>query len=115
MFNYKYINPRAFSRGLDVVYLDTPAIDDGSTSAAVYSGGTSHVLDVFGMKSNKQFVNTLEDIIRDRGAPTRLLSDHAITLRSSRVLDVLQALCIGNGQASRTAKIKTLWNVDTKP
>ncbi len=79
----------------DVVYSDTPAIDDGSTSASVYSGRSSHVLDVFGMKSDKQFVNTLEDIIRDRGAPTRLLSDHANTICSARVKDILRALCIG--------------------
>ena len=79
----------------DVIYSDTPAIDDGSTSAAIYSGKTSHVMDVYGMKTDKQFVNTLEDIIRERGAPTRLLSDHAINLRSSRVLDILRAYCIG--------------------
>jgi hypothetical protein len=30
-------------------------------------------MDVFGMKTDKQFVNALEDIIRERGAPTRLL------------------------------------------
>ena len=78
----------------DVIYSDTPAIDDGSTSAAIYSGETSHVLDsIYGMKTNKQFVNTLvEDIIRDRGAPTCLLSDHAITLRSNRILDILWAV-----------------------
>ena len=79
----------------DVVYSDTPAIDDGSTSAAVYSGKKSHVMDIYGMKTDKQFVNTLEDIIRERGAPTRLLSDHAILIRSSRVLDILRSLCIG--------------------
>ena len=80
----------------DIVYSDTPAIDDGSTSAAVYSGRQSHVLDIFGMKTDKQFVNTLEDVIRDRGAPTRLLSDHAITIHSTRVLDILRTLCIGS-------------------
>jgi hypothetical protein len=79
----------------DVIYSDTPAIDDGSTRAAIYSGRTSHVMDVYGMKTDKQFVNTLEDIIRERGAPTRLLSDHAILIRSSRILDVLRSLCIG--------------------
>ena len=79
----------------DVVYSDTPAIDDGSTSAAIYSGKKSHVMDVYGMKTDKQFVNTLEDIIRERGAPNRLLSDHAILIRSSRILDILRALCIG--------------------
>ena len=79
----------------DVVYSDTPAIDDGSTSASVYSGRHSHVLDVFGMKTDKQFVTTLEDVIRERGAPTRLLSDHALTIRSQRVVDILRALYIG--------------------
>ena len=80
---------------VDIIYSNTPAIDDGATSAAIYSGKISHVLDVFGMKRDSQFVNTLEDVIRDRGAPNRLLSDHAITIRSNRVLDVLRALCIG--------------------
>lgn len=79
----------------DIIYSDTPAIDDGSTSAAIYSGRLSHVLDVFGMKTDAQFVNTLEDIIRERGAPSRLLSDSAIVIRSSRVKDILRALYIG--------------------
>jgi hypothetical protein len=79
----------------DVVYSDTPASDDGSTSASVYSGRRSHVLDVFGMKTDKQFVTTLEDVIRERGAPSRLLSDHALTIRSQRVVDILRALYIG--------------------
>lgn len=79
----------------DIIYADTPAIDDGSTCATVYSGRSSHVLDVFGMKSDAQFVNTLEDIIRERGAPQRLLSDSAITLRSARVKEILRALYIG--------------------
>jgi hypothetical protein len=35
----------------DVVYSATPAVDDGSTSAAIYSGKKSHVLDVDGMKT----------------------------------------------------------------
>lgn len=80
---------------VDIIYSDIPAVDDGSTSAAIYSGKISHVLDVFGMKTDRQFVNTLEDIIRDRGAPSRLLSDHALTIRSTRVLDILRALYIG--------------------
>jgi hypothetical protein len=35
----------------DIIYSDTPAVDDGLTSAAVCSGHLSHVLDVFGMKT----------------------------------------------------------------
>jgi hypothetical protein len=38
------------------------------------------------MKTDRQFVNTLEDIIRERGAPNRLLSDHAILLRRALML-----------------------------
>ena len=79
----------------DIIYSDFPAIDDGLTCATIYSGRLSHVLDVYGMKSESQFVNTLEDIIRERGAPTRLLSDSAMVLRSSRVKDILRALYIG--------------------
>jgi len=48
----------------DIIYSDTPAIDDGLTCATIYSGRLSHVLDVYGMKSESQFVNsTIEDII----------------------------------------------------
>ena len=79
----------------DTVYADTPAIDDGSTSAQFFVGRDTGVCDVYGMKSDKQFVNTLEDQIRERGAPNRLLSDAAVLERSKRVLDILRALCIG--------------------
>jgi len=79
----------------DIIYSDTPAIDDGLTCATIYSGRLSHVLDVYGMKSESQFVNTLEDVIRERGAPTQLLSDSAMVLRSLRVKDILRALYIG--------------------
>ena len=45
--------------------------------------------------AHKQFVNTLEDIIHERGDPTRLLSDHAILIGSNRVADILRAYCTG--------------------
>jgi hypothetical protein len=35
------------------------------------------VTDVYGMKTEKQFVNTLEDNIRVRGAMSQFLSDRA--------------------------------------
>jgi hypothetical protein len=99
----------------DIIYSDTPAVDDGSTSAAIYSGRLSHVLDVFGMKTDAQFVNTLEDIIRERGAPARLLSDSAIVIRSSRVKDILRALYIGHARANRSDKTKMSWRDVIKP
>jgi hypothetical protein len=109
--------PRSEDLLTDIIYSDNPpAVDDGSTSAAIYSGRLSHVLDVFGMKTDAQFVNTLEDIIRERGAPTRLLSDSAIVIRSSRVKDILRALYIGQcGRASPTDKTRTLWSAVIKP
>ncbi len=79
----------------DTVHADTPAIDDGSTSAKFFFGHDTGVCDVYGMKSDKRFVKSLEDQIRECGTPNRLLSDAAILGRSKRVLDVLRALYIG--------------------
>jgi hypothetical protein len=61
----------------DTVYSDTPAIDSGDTYAQLFIGMESLVCDVEGMKTDKQFINTLEDNIRHRGAPTKLISDSA--------------------------------------
>ena len=59
----------------DTVYSDTPATGSGVTSAQLFVGTKSLVTDVYGMKTDKQFVNTIEDVIKDRGAPTKLVSD----------------------------------------
>jgi hypothetical protein len=45
--------------------------------------------DVYPIKSDKQFVNTLLDNITQRGAPTRLISDRAQVEISERVKQVL--------------------------
>ena len=62
----------------DTVFSDKPAIDGGETCAQLFVGRDSLVVDVYGMKTEKQFVNTLQDNVRSRGAPTRLLSDSAM-------------------------------------
>ena len=49
------------------------------------------VADVYPMKSGKQFVNTLEDNTRRRGAMDKLLSDSAKTEISKKVMDNLRA------------------------
>ncbi len=79
----------------DTVYADTPAIDNFSTSAQFFVGCNTGVCDIYEMKSDKQFVNILEDQIRQHCAPNRFLSDAATLERSIRVLDILRALCIG--------------------
>lgn len=83
----------------NTVYSNTPAIDDGATIAQFYIGTKSYVSDVFGMKNDREFVNTLEDIIWKRGAPSRLLSDHAQVETSQRAKDILRAYVIGDWQS----------------
>ena len=81
--------------GTDTVFSDEPAIDGGETCAQIFVGRESLVVDVYGMKTEKQFVNTLQDNVRSRGAPTRLLSDSAKVETSARVKDYLRYLIIG--------------------
>ena len=61
----------------DTVYSNVPAIFGGKTIAQFYVGLTTQVCNAYGIKSEKQFVNTLEDIICERGALNKLVSDSA--------------------------------------
>ena len=63
----------------DTVFSDTPAVDSGVKQAQVFVGRDTLVADAYPMKRGKQFVNTLEDNIRRRGAMDKLLSDSAKT------------------------------------
>ena len=83
----------------DIVYADTPAINDGSTSAVIFVGVDTQVTDVYGIKTDKQFVNTLEDNIIQRGAPNKLISDRAQVLVSNKIVDILCTLCIASWQS----------------
>ena len=51
------------------------------------------------MKSNSDFVSTLEDNIRSRGAMDKLLSDRAQEEISKKVKDILRAYCIDEWQS----------------
>ena len=59
----------------DTIFSDTPAVDDGSTMAKFFCGCDTLVCDAYGIKSTKQFINTLSDNIRKRGAMDTLISD----------------------------------------
>jgi hypothetical protein len=83
----------------DTFYSDTPTVDDGSTMGQFFCGTTTLVCDVYGMKTEKQFPDTLEDNIRERGAPQSLLSDHAAVKTSAHVKDILRSLHIGDWQS----------------
>ncbi len=93
------VRRRDESVATDTVFSDTPAIDGGETCAQIFVGIDTLVTDVYGMKSEKQFVNTLEDNIRERGAMNRLISDRAQVEISARVLGILRALHIGQWQS----------------
>jgi hypothetical protein len=64
----------------DTIYSDTPAIDCGVTSAQLFVGTKTHTADVYPIKSDKQFVNTLLDNTTQCRAPTKLISDRAQVL-----------------------------------
>ena len=80
----------------DTVFSDTPAVDSGVKQAQVFVGRDTLVADAYPMKSGKQFVNTLEDNIRRRGAMDKILSDSAKTEISNKVMDILRAYHISD-------------------
>jgi hypothetical protein len=47
----------------DTVYSDVPAVDSGVTIAQFFVGLTFTVCDVYPLKTEKAFVNTLQDVI----------------------------------------------------
>jgi Reverse transcriptase (RNA-dependent DNA polymerase) len=80
----------------DTIFSDTPAVDSGVTAAQIFVGRESLVADVYGLRTDKEFVNTLEDNIRERGAMDKLISDCAKAEMSERVKQILRALCISS-------------------
>jgi hypothetical protein len=66
----------------------------GVTSAQLFVGSKTHTADVYPIKSDKQFVNTLLDNITQCGAPTKLISDRAQVEISEGVKQVLRHLHI---------------------
>ena len=83
----------------DTVFSDTPAADSGVKAAQLFIGRKSLVADAYGIKTDKEFVNTLEDNIRERGAMDKLISDCARAETSTRTKDILRALVIGEWQS----------------
>jgi hypothetical protein len=102
---YKSLNPALNVRPRDepvatnTIYSDTPAIDCGVTSAQLFVGTKTHTADVYPIKSDKQFVNTLLDNITQRGTPTKLISDCAQVEISEHVKQVLRPLHISTWQS----------------
>ena len=83
----------------DTIFSDTPDVDDGSTMAQFFCGHDTLVCDAYGIKSSKQFINTLFDNIRKRGAMDTLISDGGKYEISKRVTDLLHSLFIQDYQS----------------
>ena len=83
----------------DTIFSDTPAVDDGSTMAQFFCDHDTLVCDAYGIKSTKQFINTLSDNIRKHGAMDTLISDGGKYEISKRVTDLLRSLFIQDYQS----------------
>ena len=83
----------------DTIFSDTPAIDDGSTMAQFFCDRDTLVCDAYGIKSTKQFINTLSDNIRKKGAMDTLISDGGKYEISKRVTHLLRSLFIQDYQS----------------
>ena len=83
----------------DTIFSDTPAVDDGSTMAQFFCGHDTLVCDAYGIKSTKQFINTLSDNIRKWGAMDTLISDGGKYEISKRVTDLLRSIFIQDYQS----------------
>ena len=83
----------------DTIFSDTPAVDDGPTMAQFVCGHDTFVCDAYGIKSTIQFINTLSDNIRKRGAMDTLTSDGGKYEISKGVTDLLHSLFIQDYQS----------------
>ena len=91
----------------DTIFSDTPAIDSGVTMAQIFVGKRTLVTDVYPLKSQKQFVNTLEDNIRFRGAMTKLISDYAKLRFLTKLRTCLGCIIAPVGTQSPTTKTES--------
>jgi hypothetical protein len=88
----------------DTYFSDTPAHDDGiighggATMLQLYTGKDSLFLAGYPMRDKDQMPNTLEDLIRDHGAPQGLFSDNAKEQTSTAVKNIQCMYCIKDTQ-----------------
>jgi hypothetical protein len=66
------------------------------------------------MSTEKQFVNTLEDVIRSRGAMDKLITDSARVEISKQIVDIYDHYAL-HGRANLTTNTRISPNTDGKP
>ena len=113
--HFKSINPvfniprRNEHVATDTIFSDTPAINDGSTMAQFFVGKDTMVCDAYGIKGQKQFINTLYHNIKTRGALNTFFTDGGKYEISKNVADFLRSLFIKQYESEpyHTINIKT--------
>jgi hypothetical protein len=84
----------------DTIVSQVPAVDTGGIKVAqIFVGRDTLVCDVYGLRSESQFVNSLLENMRRRGAMDKLISDRAAVEISAKVLDILRYLQIDSWQS----------------
>jgi hypothetical protein len=97
-----YRRPEWFAT--DTYFCDTPALDDGipghggARMLQLYTGVESLFLAGYPMREEGQMPQTLEDLIRDHGAPLGLFSDNSKVQKSTAVKQIQRMYCIKDAQ-----------------
>ena len=69
----------------------------GDTAAQVFYGLKSHVINVYGMKSEAGVPKAYQDFIRDEGIPTVLRCDNSQAQKSEKVNEINRELLVKDG------------------
>ena len=83
----------------DIIYSDTPAVDGGKTASTIFFGLESHVTTAHGIKSDSQFVDTLQDEVRRRGAMDKLITDRGSVCVCDKTVSFLRAIFTNSWQS----------------
>jgi hypothetical protein len=105
-----YVKRRNETVATDTVFNNTPAVDSGVTAAQIFVGRGSLVTDVYGLKMDKEFVITLEDNIRERGARDILLV--IVPKQRAAIESSKYSACYALVSGSPTTRNRTLLRID---
>jgi hypothetical protein len=83
----------------DTIYSDVAAVDNGRFRAQLFVGCKTFVSDVYIMQTESNFLNTLQDNVRQWGAMDKLVSDRAMVEISDKVKDYLRCYHIKDWQS----------------
>ena len=85
---FSNIPRRSEAVATDTIFSDTPAVDDGSTMAQFFCGRDTLVCDAYGIKSTKQFINTLYLSVMEANMRSPSESLISFALSSSKIISL---------------------------